>query len=179
MRIYAFLILSVTVLVGCDEVVQPKEPPSSPYFAFSIDPVVMHKQLAGRTGKFDGPGHGTQIEYFDPDGTAYLWYPGNRSGVPSEWKTLPRSGNKKYARICFRYPSKSYNPLTKNYGGRWECRSSQTFAVTMTSLFEGDEFDLKSGRIPKSMPRGKILDFEKLGRLIGRTIRPRYVYLRQ
>jgi hypothetical protein len=69
------------------------------------------------------PGHGTQVEYYAPNGLAFLWYPGNHRPVPSRWKLEHKKniyGTYLYA-ICFLYPSRSYNPLTHESGGDWEC----------------------------------------------------------
>ncbi|MBV2358226.1 hypothetical protein KUH32_00425 [Thalassococcus sp. CAU 1522] len=131
----------------------------------------MRRQLAGTTVKFDGRGHGTQIEYFHPDGTAHLWYPGNTIAVPSEWKVQAGSAPNGGAVICFRYPKSSYNPVVRQYGGRWECRPGPLFSSDITAIIRGDEFALRTGRIPRIMPRGALLSMAGVETLIGRSIR--------
>lgn len=96
------------------------------------------------------PGHGTQVEYFDPSGLAFLWYPGNSRAVPSRWNLQRRSGSERY-NICFRYPSNSYNPITNTRGGQLECRDLVEFARSVTETHEGDPFNLKSGRLPHKL----------------------------
>lgn len=147
-------------------------------FKFSQNPIEMRNQLAGNTAKFDDARHGTQIEYFDPSGRAYLWYPGNRVSVPSEWKIEPGSTASSSATICFRYSSRSYNPVTRQFGGQWECRSSRIFGQSMTALIDGDEFDLSSGRIPRTMPRGETLSVSQVESLIGRSVRGEFLFNR-
>jgi len=103
------------------------------------------------TGKYPScqtaPGHGTQIEYFDESGRAFLWYPGNSRAVPSSWNLRRSESNMRY-QICFLYPSNSYNPLTHTRGGSPECRDLADFAKNIKDARKGDIFDLGTGRIP-------------------------------
>lgn len=145
-------------------------------FSFSQNPTEMRQQLAGRTAKFDDPGHGTQIEFFHSNGRAYLWYPGNTAAVPSEWKIEAGASPNASAVICFRYPNRSYNPVTQQFGGRWECRPSTVFGRNMTALIQGDEFNLSSGRIPRLMPRGAVLSTPQLVNLIERPISGEFLF---
>lgn len=94
------------------------------------------------------PGHGTQIEYFHPDGIAVLWYPGNRRPVPSRWK-LEKSTSSH--RICFQYPSRSKNALTGDAGGKWECIGLGFWAKDIVEKRPGDIFSLLSGSIPSRL----------------------------
>jgi hypothetical protein len=106
--------------------------------------------------------HGTQIEYHGADGVAYLWYPGNRRLVPSRWKVeLIGIGNE----ICYKYPSSSYNPVTDERGGNWECRGVGDH-VYDNDWYEGDPFDLADGQMPGVLPHGQ-LDVEKLAEILG------------
>lgn len=82
-----------------------------------------------------GPGHGTQVEYLGPDGMSYLWYPGNRVVVPAPWKI-------RSSQMCFRYPSRSYNPVTGERGGRWECNPLSVYARTIVEQTRSDIFGL-------------------------------------
>ena len=88
--------------------------------------------------------HGNQIEYYAPNGIAYLWYPGNQQVVPSRW-SIPDS-----RRICFQYPSQSYNPVTGGRGGKLDCRSLAYQASRQTDRVPGDVFGLsRSPRVPR------------------------------
>ncbi len=91
------------------------------------------------------PGHGTQIEYFASDGRAFLWYPGNSRPVRSRWKL---SGSDDRYDLCFLYPGRSYNPLTREYGGRWDCRNLGRYAARIKEIRAEDIFGLSSGRLP-------------------------------
>lgn len=91
------------------------------------------------------PGHGTQIEYFAANGMAFLWYPGNRRPVPARWKLEKQAGGYD---ICFKYPSRSYNPITRQHGGHWQCRSFGGFAARIKEIRENDVFKLSTGRLP-------------------------------
>jgi hypothetical protein len=85
--------------------------------------------------------HGLQVEYFSPDGKVYLWYPGNSRSVVGEWTAEKNE-------LCFRYQPNSYNPVTGQKGGKWECRNRARQRGDLVSKAEGDPFQLKSGRVP-------------------------------
>ncbi|MEP2781225.1 MAG: hypothetical protein ABJO67_20910 [Pseudoruegeria sp.] len=169
-------VLMALMLASCSPSTAVRPNSTVERFNFSQNPAEMRRQLAGRTAKFDGPGHGTQIEFFRPNGKAYLWYPGNTVAVLSEWKIEAGATSDASASICFRYPNRSYNPVTQQFGGRWECRPSTVFGRDMTALIQGDEFNLSSGRIPRSMLRGTVLSTPQLVNLIGRPIRGEFLY---
>ncbi|MBO9408845.1 hypothetical protein J7399_15520 [Shimia sp. R9_1] len=101
--------------------------------------------LSGSTIRTFDPYHGTQIEYHAPDGRAYLWYPGNKAAVRSFWETRD---NVSEVEICYKYPSKSYNPVTKEHGGAWKCRPMYIFAAQIRERVSGDPFDLARGALP-------------------------------
>lgn len=91
--------------------------------------------------------HGVQIEYLSPKGGAYLWYPGNTSVVSGEWEVVLN-------KICYRYGPQTYNPVTRQAGGRWECQ----FAVALDSRdiaeLTGDPFKLSQRkRAPYTLQR--------------------------
>lgn len=144
--------------------------------------------LVDRTVFFSGGGHGTQVEYFANDGRAYLWYRGNRASVPSNWKTAsPSNGDipgppipitQGDVAICFQYPSRSYNPATKTFGGEWQCRSSFLFAENIVAILEGDLFNLSSGRLPAVMPKDRALTVDQVLSLSPTNETFEYVYKR-
>ena len=107
-----------------------------------------HNKLCDRTLFFYEKQHGNQIEYFAPNGFAYLWYPGNRRSVPSQWR-LAADKKTGTATICFKYPRWGYNPVTKQYGGKWECRPfSRFWSHTNGKPAVGDVFNLSVGMVP-------------------------------
>jgi hypothetical protein len=169
-------VIAAFALASCSPSTPVRQTAPVERFSFSNNPAEMRKQLAGRTAKFDGRIHGTQIEYFHPNGRAFLWYPGNKSAVPSEWKIKPGGALNSAATICFRYPQRSYNPATRKFGGTWNCRPSTVFGRNMTALIQGDEFNLSSGRLPRSMPRGAVLSTSQLVKLIGRPIKGEFLF---
>ena len=107
--------------------------------------------IAGKTVMTYG-GHGTQIEYMDTDGLAYLWYPGNRRTIPSRWN-LRDLRNARLHAICFKYPTTSYNPLLGTNGGTWECDTINAWAKKIREVREGDIFNLSSGKVPWPLSR--------------------------
>lgn len=101
------------------------------------------------------PGHGTQVEYLSSSGRAYLWYPGNTGIVKGRYKvdkmTLPldRSRNSKMVTIktmCFKYGLNTYNPVTKQRGGAWECIPYSIYADETVDVTKGDIFRLSKRR---------------------------------
>jgi hypothetical protein len=117
---------------------------------------------ADRTFLTHGP-HGTQIEYHDKSGISHLWYPGNSSGVPARWKVEMESNGHD---ICWKYPSRSYNPLTQKLGGSWGCSPDRFYFPKVVQIIGGDPFRLHTGRIPFRLPRGKFLA-EELAKQAG------------
>jgi len=93
-----------------------------------------------------GPGHGTQVSYMHPDGAIFLWYPGNAVIVPGKWQIVPRTTTaqpaEESASICFQYGSNTYNPVTGQFGGKWECRPADVFDRSTVDRAEGDVFAL-------------------------------------
>jgi|TARA_R100000455_G_scaffold18414_1_gene9057 hypothetical protein len=101
--------------------------------------------LANKTIRTFTGFHGNQIEYFSPKGRAFLWYPGNRGTVRSLWMLRQKDG--RYD-ICFKYPTNSYNPATKDYGGNWECQDLAIYARRVVEVSDADIFRLSTGRVP-------------------------------
>lgn len=116
-------------------------------------------KLANKTYYFYGPGHGSQVEYYDAKGRNWLWYPGNRIMLPGRWKA---EGDN----LCFRYTPNSYNPMTGASGSNWECTTASGFAKEVKEVVEGDVFGLaKRTNVPFSLPRGKTSIKALLGRV--------------
>jgi len=108
---------------------------------FEIVPVDPDYPRAGMTYASSDFFHGLQVEYFSPDGKVYLWYPGNVRSVVGEWTAEKND-------LCFRYQPNSYNPVTGQRGGAWECRNRAREKIALVSKADGDPFQLKSGRVP-------------------------------
>ena len=85
------------------------------------------------------PGHGTQVSYMRPDGTVFLWYPGNRVVVRGRWLIESRA---KSAYLCFQYGADTYNPVTNQSGTSWSCQQAGVFARITVDRVRGDLFGL-------------------------------------
>lgn len=134
MRFWAGLLLLLSVM-GCTG-------------TFS-SPAEVRQQLVGKTVRYFVSGHGTQIEYYRDDGRLFLWYPGNSVVVPGEWRVRDSAwGDLRIGpHVCFRYGPNSYNPVTKTYGGIWECSSIGELNIDIQEKADGDIFGLSERRL--------------------------------
>lgn len=108
-----------------------------------------------------GRGHGTQVEYLGSNGMSYLWYPGNRVVLPAPWKYQKDQ-------ICYLYGSNTYNPVTKERGGKWECQPIATSKLTRVETARGDVFGLAKRRaVPFVLPRARTTLSTLAGRPVG------------
>ena len=114
------------------------------------------------------PGHGTQIFYLRPDGTEFLWYPGNAVVLRAKWDIVQRATltqpPRGYAAICFQYGTNTYNPVTQQTGGKWECRPAYILVRSIVDSAAGDVFRLASRTAPPfALPRERttIADLRK------------------
>ncbi|MEO0379401.1 MAG: hypothetical protein AAF252_03975 [Pseudomonadota bacterium] len=157
-------------------------------YVFPTIEKAFENSLTGRTLFFSNDGHGTQVEYFADNGRAYLWYRGNRTAVSSRWRTAsPETGDipgppipigRGDVAICFKYPSASYNPVTKTSGGAWECRASILFGENVVAIVEGDPFDLASGQLPAVMPKNSTMSVEEILTLTPAAENLNYIWKR-
>lgn len=109
--------------------------------------------------------HGTQVEFIAKNGRTYLLYPGNKGIVRGEWK-LNRTDKPKVFEMCFRYPSNSYNPATKQSGGSWECQAAGFYLGGLAEMNPGDVLGLsKSANVPFVLSKRKTT-LAKLTRLL-------------
>jgi hypothetical protein len=107
--------------------------------------------LSNTTIMTAGGGHGTQIEYLAANGTTSLWYPQNTVLVPGRWKVVDDKAGVPI--MCFLYGPNTYNPVTREVGGAWECNSTvQSYLMRVFQIASGDPFRLGSGRLPFVMP---------------------------
>lgn len=94
--------------------------------------------------------HGFQVNFIASGGHAWLWYPRNTVVVPEEWK-LDAKGNA----LCWRHPSASYNPVTKQSGGGFQCESLPLAQKTIVASLPGDPYKLSLGEIPYRLDKCK------------------------
>ncbi|UWQ80167.1 hypothetical protein K3725_03915 [Leisingera sp. S132] len=128
------------------------------------------RRYAGATTLDYSVQHGTQVEHMASDGRAYLWYPGNQRVVTGEWRT--ETDARGSGRICFRYGRSTFNPVTGQRGGSWNCVRAADFIWAEEEYTTGDPFGLSSGAIPFVMPREKKLTFKALTKPLGITVTP-------
>ncbi|MGR3481494.1 hypothetical protein [Salipiger marinus] len=94
--------------------------------------------------------HGFQVNYLAPEGKAWLWYPGNRLGVPEDYKRDVVAGQEA---MCWRHPPNSFNPVTRKQGGTFACESLALARSTVVSALPADPFALQTGRVPYTLDR--------------------------
>lgn len=136
--------------------------------AYGKDGATLRAFLSGATYKSYSKAHGTQVEFLAANGSAFLWYPGNRVLVVGRWET--RDFDSPYSPdMCFKYGGNTYNPVTKTVGGNWTCRHGRGFIRQANGIVRNDIFDLQSGRIPFVMPKGPKLSFPSLLQKAGKA----------
>jgi len=96
--------------------------------------------------------HGTQIEYLREDGSTSLWYPGNRNIVRG---AMELRESDKGLLICFVYFGGTYNPITRQRGGSWQCTKFTDYAMPIIDIKSGDLFGLSARRqqVPHKLER--------------------------
>jgi hypothetical protein len=114
--------------------------------AINLKPMIdVNALFEDKTIMTHGPGHGTQIEYFDEQGRAYLWYPGNSRVVTGDWALkMPKD---RYE-LCFNYDTPSRNPVTLSTSRKWKCRDLASFTQHTKETRLSDIFDLASKEVP-------------------------------
>ena len=124
------------------------------------------KTFQGGTNNMTFSAHGTQVEFLSKDGRTALWYPGNGIVLPGRWRLVgadPTTGFQD--NICFQYGANTYNPLTLNYGGNWECEGIALYQGHVVERVAGDPFGLdKRGAVPFVLPRQRTTFAELLKR---------------
>ncbi|MGB4908217.1 MAG: hypothetical protein WBP15_06755 [Tabrizicola sp.] len=89
--------------------------------------------------------HGTQVEYLGSDGKTALWYPGNAVPVFGLLKVKQTLDGPD---MCFLYGQNTYNPVTDETSGRWECGDASLYLIGAAEVVNGDAFGLMQGRVP-------------------------------
>jgi len=123
------------------------------------------KVYAGYTLVYYDSSHGTQVEYYLETGVSFLWYPGNRVILRGDWKV--ERGSNRQNNLCHRYPTNSYNPVTKVRGGNWECSNLALQQNDIQNRIVGDPFDLRSGKVPFVFERRKQVRLSELAQKAG------------
>jgi len=111
-------------------------------------------------------GHGTQIAYMNSTGGVFLWYPGNPIVVRGRWRMEEVTvKNLTSVALCFQYGTDTYNPVTKQRGGKWACLPADIWARGTVDGADGDVFGLerRGGAVPfrLSKERTTIADLQK------------------
>jgi hypothetical protein len=104
-------------------------------------------------------GYGLQVSYASPDGSAYLWFPGNMVVLKGQWKVeratqltggfvFVRIGENLVkhdvdaAQICFMYGANTVDAVSQRPGGRWQCQGWNYFKSVAREHKKGDIFGL-------------------------------------
>ena len=123
---------------------------------------VVTQLLSGYTIVTRGTAHGTQLEYYSPDGRIALWYPGNSNAVLGTFRTRKSFepfnmwGNIAGVQICFSYSPNSYNPVTGAQGAAEQCTSAYAHIASILGKHEGDVFGLLNGEVPHVLDRDEV-----------------------
>lgn len=139
----------------------------SPAYAETVQS--LNSSLSGQTVHWYDKSHGNQIEYLAENGRMYLWYPNNRRVVQGAWKVQPgktcgpdsegylRCTSSRKPDLCFKYPSKTRNPVTGQTGGSWECLPWQYHRKALVGMKSGDVFNLAlSRKVPFRLKRKRM-----------------------
>ena len=111
--------------------------------AGSNDP---NDRYTGRTVLFYESQHGNEIEYYDPNGRSYLWYPGNPHALAGSWRLDEQ-------RLCVIYDSENiFNPATGETGRMWQCSSFEQHKEDIRDTQPGDIFHLSTEQVPFILP---------------------------
>ena len=136
------------VLAGCAPIVGVNGNSTTP-------PSAQTKQrFQGGTTNMTFSAHGTQVEFLSRDGRTALWYPGNSVVLHGRWRLVGSDLTTGFQdNICFMYGANTYNPLTLQYGGQWECEGISTYAGEIVDRVTGDPFGLdKRAAVPFVLP---------------------------
>lgn len=97
------------------------------------------------------------IVYFDPDGTAFIWFPGQAKVIARQWEvskggtlTVKSGAQLRYlflSSLCFS-GSTGQSPL---------CRYGQHLEISLKEEADGDIFDLGSLKVPCRLCRGDVV----------------------
>lgn len=104
--------------------------------------------LCGRTVHYHSPGIGNQIEFTDPNGSAYLWHPlpgGLVTGI--WWLDAPQDGE---TQVCYTYPEDAFGPGSG--GDHCFTYGDLVEHVPLDGIRDGDPYDLASGKEPFPLP---------------------------
>lgn len=162
--------------ISSSSTMSPSPPPGIPGI-MSVDE--FRSLLIGKTWMSYEPRHGTQVTYIAADGSAFLWYPGNRVILPSRWAIVQQRQHFMYdhpelgrmqsmestAVICFQYAGTSANPVTGNTSGL-ECANSSVWQRYHHDSRQGDVLGL-STMVTPPFPLSK--DKSTLALLLRRT----------
>ena len=119
----------------------------------------------------DSVQHGSQVEYLASDGTAYLWYPGNRRIVVGQWRTHGQDRGETFGSICFRYGANTFNPATNRSGGSWNCVNGGLHIILEDQYTRGDPFQLATRHLPFVLDKDRSYTLENIGTALGTFVK--------
>ncbi len=104
-------------------------------------PISAPAKLGEKTVLFYEAAHGNQVEYYDPSGRSFLWYPNNKVVVAGRWEARGKN-------ICFIYGENTYNPVSGSRGDSWRCTGFATWSKSIVDVEPGDGFRLSTSEAP-------------------------------
>ncbi|MEM6610428.1 MAG: hypothetical protein AAF689_17850 [Pseudomonadota bacterium] len=118
--------------------------------------------LCGRTVQYYSVTIGNQIEFTDPDGTAYLWHPFAAGGVViGDWRIeVPDNAD---VQVCYTYPDGSFGPDTG--GDHCFTYAGLIDDIVEDGIRDGDPFDLRTGVAPFPLPLNPPLPAARLSEM--------------
>ena len=159
-----FLVLIVSSCVSTPQKKKPHKIISESEFLEKYPTALEFRERIGNTTRSShNYAHGTQIEFHAANGRSYLWYPGNNTIVPALWRIAEGSERiivhvqtasgvevrkAVIPEICYLYPGSSFNPVTNQRGGGWDCRSIKRFRYSTVESRKGDVFGLSRSAFP-------------------------------
>ena len=99
--------------------------------------------------------HGFQVSYVESPTQSHLWYPGNRVSLREDYK---RDVIRDTPVLCFRHGNSTYNPVTKQSGGKFACTPLKLARQTVVARLSGDPYTLAAGTLPYRLDRCKAPD---------------------
>jgi hypothetical protein len=126
--------------------------------------------FVGKTRVSSAFDRGSQVSYMAPDGSIYLWFPGNSVVLRGQWTLEETGAYRVYAgrpvsetSVCFRYGPDTVNAWSGERG-RKSCIPADTLARMAFDRAEGDVFGLSQRtQAPFVLPpeRATIADLRK------------------
>lgn len=113
--------------------------------------------FVGNTIVYHDDKYGTQVEYYRPDGTSYLWHAGGSKVLAGRWRVSGGEAGQPFSgEVCFAYPTAAVDRVPGDEVGGWDCADMVPFRATIVERVSGDRFGLsKAGTAPFDLPMSR------------------------